>query len=116
MVEALNRDFEMEETLCTAIQKHRVVRLKYADDAEWRIFRPQAVYWSTVDRINVTGIQTRNENDPSVTEAEVRNFVLAQIKDVQVTYEEFEFDATIDPTEERFANGIICIIHPMKLG
>lgn len=112
----LQRDFELEADLCTAIQKHRVVRLKYVDDTEWRTFRPQAVYWSTVDHINVTGIQTANENDPQFTEPQVRNFDLSQITDHQVTYEEFEFDSSLDPTEERFANGIICIIHPMKLG
>ena len=112
---AEKRDLEMEATLCTAIQRHRVVRLKYADDTGWRTFNPQAVYWSTADRINVTGIQTKNENDPQLREPEVRNFELTQITDLHVTFEEFEFDSSLDASDERFAGGIICIIHPVKL-
>jgi|GEM_PF-2942362 len=116
MDETLERNFELEAELCGAIQKHRVVRLRYAGDEMWRYFQPQAVYWSTTDRINVTGIQTRNEGRPEVAEPEVRNFELAQIAAVEVTDEEFEYDPSFDPTEERFANGIICLIHPVRIG
>jgi hypothetical protein len=116
MGEVLERNFELEAELCGAIQRHRVVRLRYADDEGWRYFRPQAVYWSTADRINATGIQTRNEARPEQDEPEVRNFELAQIAALEETGEEFEYDPSFDAGEERFANGIICVIHPMKLG
>ena len=98
------------------MQKHREVRLKYADDEVWRYFRPQAVYWSTVDHINVTGIQVRNEARPEQPEPAVRNFELSQITAVEMTDTEFEYDPEFDPTEERFSNGIICVIHPVKMG
>ena len=116
MEETLNRNFELEATLCGAMQKHREVRLKYLDDEMWRYFRPQAVYWSTADHINVTGIQIRNEARPEQVEPEVRNFELAQISAVEITDVEFGYDPEFDPTEERFSNGIICVIHPVKMG
>jgi len=44
----------------------------------------------------------------------VRNFELTHITIAETTDDEFEYDPSFDPTEERFSNGIICIIHPMK--
>ena len=109
------RNLALEKQLCGAIQRHRVVRLKYADDPLWRTFQPQAVYESTVGHINVTGIQTRNDADLMQTEPEPRNFELARIVAVEVTDEEFDFDPAFDASEERFAQGLICLIHPLKL-
>ena len=116
MEETLSWNFELEAMLCGAIQRHREIRLKYSDDEMWRHFRPQAVYWSTVDHINVTGIQVRNEAAPEKLEPEVRNFELAQITAAVMTDIEFEYDSDFDPTEDRFSNGIICVIHPVKIG
>ena len=112
----MNRNFELEGVICGAIQKHRELRLKYGDDKVWRYFRPQAVYWSTVDHINVTGIQVTNEARPDQVELAVRNFELSEISAVEVTEAEFDYDPEFDPSEERFSNGIICVIHPVKMG
>ena len=110
------RNFQLEQKLCDAIAKHRVIQLKYDKDIHWRTFEPQAVYKSTVDHINLTGIQTQDKNKPlKPNKREPRNFELRKIKTVEVTDIEFKFDPTFDPRDERFAHGIICVIKSSKI-
>jgi hypothetical protein len=111
------RNLALEKTLCEAIKKHLVIRLKYGKDIYWRTFEPQAVYKSTVDHINVTGIQRQDKNKPLQSpKREPRNFELSKISAVEITDIEFNFDPTFDPRDERFAHGIICVIKSSKIG
>jgi hypothetical protein len=50
--------------LCEAIQKQRVVHLRYQQDGFERTFEPHAVYISTKDNVCVSGTQTHNANKP----------------------------------------------------
>lgn len=110
------RNLVLENTLCEAIKKHLVIRLKYDKDLLWRIFEPQAVYKSTVDHINVTGIQTEDKNKPfRPPKREPRNFELSKISAVEITDTEFNFDPTFDPADKRFAHGIICVLKSIKI-
>lgn len=108
---------QRKKVLCDAIARHFVVHLKYDDDLFWRIFEPQAVYKSTVDKINVTGVQTQDKNKPlELPSRKPRNFELDRIKFIEVTDIHFKFDPTFDRYDKRFTNGIFCCIKPMKIG
>ncbi len=110
------RNLVLEKTLCEAINKHLVIRLKYDKDIYWRTFEPQAVYKSTADHINVTGIQTQDKNKPlQPPKREPRNFELSKISAFEITDTEFDFDTTFDPGDKRFAHGIICVLKPVKI-
>lgn len=110
------RNIQLEQKLCNAIGKHLVIQLKYDKDTYWRTFEPQAVYWSTVDNINITGIQTQNPNKPSeLPKREVHIFKLSKITAIEVTDVEFKFDNTFDPRDKRFAHGIICVMKSIKV-
>ncbi len=110
------RNYQLENKLCEAIGKHLVIRLKYDKDIYWRTFVPQAVYKSTVDHINVTGIQTQDKNKPlKLPKREPRNFELSKISAIEITDTEFDFDPTFDPRDKRFAHGIICVLKPVKI-
>jgi len=101
---------QLKNTLCDAVSKRLVIQLKYDDDLRWRSFEPQAVYQSTADNLDVTGIQTQNPNSLTPSERKVRNFTLSRIKVVEVTQTQFEFDPTFDSTHKRFAHGVFCYI------
>ena len=111
------RNHKLEQTLCDAIKKHLVIHIKYDKDLYWRTFEPQAVYKSTVEHINVTGIQTQDKNKPlKVAKREPRNFELHRIAAVGISNTEFKFDPTFDPRDKRFAHGIICVLQSVKIG
>lgn len=108
---------KLKDTICEAIGKHLVIRLKYDKDIYWRTFEPQAVYKSTLDHINVTGIQIQDKNKPlKPSKREPRNFELSKISAVEITDTEFKFDPTFDPRDKRFAHGIICVLKSVKIG
>jgi len=110
------RNIPLENTICEAIKRHLIIRLKYDKDLLWRTFEPQAVYKSTVDHINVTGIQTEDKNKLNkLPKREPRNFELSKISAVEITDKEFNFDPTFDPRDKRFAHGIICVLKSVKI-
>ena len=105
------RNFNYERLLCTAINKHLRVVLKYELDLRDRLFEPNAVYFSTADqqRVLVTGTQVRNPDDPRGRSVP-RNFEVGKISSVGLTEEEFQPDRRFNRFDEKFANGIICSI------
>lgn len=103
---------QLKVVLCDAVSKKLVIRLRYDNDLQWRTFEPQAVFTTTADNLDVTGIQTSNPNSLSHTERKVRNFALSMVKAIEVTQTQFKFDPTFDRTHKRFAHGIFCYIKP----
>ena len=114
----LNIEIEKrKKILCDAVNKLLIVKLKYGEDKiHWRTYEPQAVFTSTADNIDVTGIQTKDSAKPFDVKRKVRNFTLSKITALEITDDHFQYDPTFDPRHKRFANGIFCCIKPPKIG
>ena len=103
------RSYTLEKTLCDAIARHRVVRLRYQRQLYARTFEPYVIYHSTKDKILVAGWQMKDDSQPTRS-PEWRNFEVELIYALEVTDKTFKFDHLFDPTDKAYRKGIICII------
>ena len=103
------RNLTLENQLCSAIKRHRVIRLRYKSQNYYRTFEPYIIYRSTKENILVGGMQTKDDSRP-FKESEPHNFEVEQISSLQITEETFKYDSRFDPTGKEYCNGIFCVI------
>jgi hypothetical protein len=103
------RNYLLEQKLCDAIKRHRVVRLQYKNQPYSRTFNPYGVYRSTKDKILVCGTQTKDDSQP-FKEAEPHNFEVELISALTIIDQTFKYDDRFDPTSEAYREGFICVI------
>lgn len=101
------RNLGFEEMLCEAIRKEVLVKLRYEDDLEDRLFEPTAVYPSTKNKINVTGTQITNPDKPE-DDLEPHVFEIGKIFSMSLTDTPFKVRIPIDRFDKRYRNGIMC--------
>lgn len=101
------RRLDHERTLCDAISKRLLVRLRYDDDTAERLFAPYGVYQSTTSKILVTGIQVENPADPQENR-EPRNLEVGKIRTLTVTGAKFVADVAFNFRDKRYQRGFIC--------
>ncbi len=99
------RKHHLEELLCDAVTRRKVVELRYEGDILSRTFEPAAVFWSTRLKVSVIGLQSANPNRPS--KPAVRDFEIGKIVSVNVTEIDFQSDP-INRHDPKYQNGIIC--------
>ncbi|MEZ5306190.1 MAG: hypothetical protein R2684_03475 [Pyrinomonadaceae bacterium] len=103
------RNYQLEHQICRAIKETKTLRIRYDRDTFWREFEPQALFISTADHVNVTGIQTEDKNKPQKGRMrEVRNFELMKINAIEVMELVFQKDQSFNRNDRRFENGLIC--------
>lgn len=95
-----------ETLLCEAISKGVAVKLRYQKpgempDAVSRSFGPLAVYYSEHMKVCVSGEQLGSGSRP-------HNFEVGRIVDMSITSDPFRPSGTIDYTQRKYRNGIIC--------
>jgi len=98
-----------QQTLCAAIASHQLVRLRYQDDLQFRVFAPHIVYRSSTGKTLVAGTQINNPAEP-LERNEPRNFDLAELTALEVAGEKFRPHHDFDRHDKRYRNGTICVI------
>lgn len=96
-----------QTTLCEAIEKRQIVRLRYDDDYIDRTFAPYIVYWSSKRNMLVSGYQIENPAEP-LERNEWRNLDIDKIRTLSITNNAFRPDSGFDPFHKRYSAGIIC--------
>lgn len=96
-------------TLCDAIDRLKVVQIKYDDDLIARDFAPDAVYRNDKYELLVDGIQLHNPAEPTKRNVP-RNFFLNKITSVAITSKSYDPNPSFDPRAERYKSGIICSV------
>ncbi|PVX27912.1 hypothetical protein DD559_19435 [Sphingomonas pokkalii] len=89
-----------------AIDARRLLSLRYDDDVLPRSFQPAALYFSSGEKVCVTGIQISNPAELQ-SNGEPRVFEVGRIRTVEITDQPFRQPATIDRSDSRYAGGII---------
>jgi hypothetical protein len=87
--------------LCKAIRGRVVVSVYYDDDLAPRLFEPSAVYYSTKNKVCVSGIQP---NDGP------KNLEVGRIRSATLTGNKFQPDPRFDRFDPKYRNGIICSV------
>lgn len=108
------RNIPLEQKLCDAIKRHRIVSLRYKGQLYSRTFEPYIIYRSTKDKILLGGTQTRDDSQPTKP-PEPHNFEVKLISALTVTDDVFKYDDRFDPANDIYRNGIICIIKRLKV-
>ena len=106
------RKVAFEQMLCEAIKGGVAVELRYHKpdgyaDVQFRTFGPAAVYHSEQDKVCVSGEEIANPNDWH-TRRSPRNFEIGRIVELRLTAQMYQPPATIDYTQAKYRNGIIC--------
>lgn len=100
------RRVDFERVIGDAIDARRLLSLRYDDDVLARTFQPAALYYSSGDKVCVTGIQISNPAD-SRSNGEPRVFEVGRMRGVEITDQPFSQPATIDRSDSRYSGGII---------
>lgn len=103
-----------QATLCDAIARHLLVKLRYDDDLQFRTFAPHVVYRSSTGKTLVGGTQINNPAEP-LERNEPRNFDLTKIARLEVTAERFTPHPDFNRHDPRYRNGIICAINTFPI-
>ncbi len=103
------RDLQTEQTLCWAMKQRRQVTFRYRKDDAIRTFRPTVLYWSNNRKLNVGGTVVNEASAPG-TSCERHVFELGRISRLIVTSISFEPDPLFDPSDKRYAGGILCSV------
>ncbi len=85
------------------------MRLEYDQDFAPRLFAPHAVYRSTRNKINVSGMQIDNPMQP-LDRLAPRIFEIGRIRAVEITMHHFQPDSQFTRSDPRYRNGIICSV------
>ena len=101
------RSVLLESLLCIAIRRRVLVRFRYKDDIEERLFEPTVVYLSSKHRLCVSGVRIADPQTP-LNNLRMHNFAISDIKSVVLTDQAFVIDPVIDRFDGKYANGIIC--------
>lgn len=101
----------VKKKLCDSIKKRRTVRLRHSDESAFRTFNPYVLYRSPKNKILVSGVQIRNDSGLN-KEISPLTIEAAKISEVIVTEDFFEYDIFWRIPENKFANGVICILKP----
>ena len=103
------RQTSFEAILCRAIRERLLVRLEYDQDFASRLFAPHAVYRSTRNKINVSGMQIDNPMQP-LDRLAPRIFEVGRIRSVEIIMHHFQPDPQFTRSDPRYRNGIICSV------
>lgn len=103
------RRIDFERTLRDAIEKEKLVSLKYPGDIQAREFEPGAVYYSSRNpqKVNVGGCQITNPNDTREN-MQPHVFEVGKIVSLALTEKPFVVREGIDVRDPRYVNGFIC--------
>jgi len=96
-----------QTTLCDAIRARTLIKFRYRDSLQERTFAPYIVYRTADGHLHLSGYSEFNPVKP-LERHEWRNFEFDEISGLSITKEAFTPDATFDPTNKRYAAGIIC--------
>lgn len=105
----MSRNLILEEQLCKAIKNRNIVKFQYENDSHYRIFEPYAVYYSSTDKISVSGIQIKDESK-SFLRPEPHNFEVALINNLSITSETFEVSLKFSSFTVKYDLGVLCAI------
>src|SRR5262249_30270349 len=78
------RNRGLEQDLCDAIARHRVVKLSYDRENYERTFEPYIIYHSEQDHYLVGGTQTRDDSQPNKREIP-HKFEVGRISSLTIT-------------------------------
>lgn len=101
-----SRNLACERKLCEAITTRRLVEFRYEGDVAFRLFAPHAVYYSTPDRVSISGAQLQNPGDLLASHTP-RVFGVATIRGVRITSHQFSPDPGFSRCDPRYKKGII---------
>lgn len=104
-----SRRLDFESTLCEAVRKRLVVRLRYKSELNWRTYEPHAVFHSPTGKILAVGTQTRDDSSP-LNAPEPRNFEVGLIGQISITDETFNPDPRFSSFGEDYGHGVICAV------
>lgn len=104
------RNLAFESSLCEAMKRLVLVRLRYKDDIQERLIAPYGVYPSTKDKYLLACTQIDNPGKP-LDRWEPRNLEVGLMRSVVLTDTEFQPDPRFDPLDARYCNGFVCRIH-----
>lgn len=109
---AVARKFAFEQLFCEAIKAGVAVELRYQKpdefpDTQFRTFGPSAVYHSEQSKVCVSGEEIANPNTWD-TGRSPRNFEIGRIVELRLTSHPYQPPATIDYTQAKYRNGVIC--------
>lgn len=108
------RNLVLEQQLCDAIKRHRVVRLAYDRESYFRTFEPYIIYRSEPGHVLVGGTQTRDDSQPAKP-ALPHRLEVGRISSFSATDQVFRFDNRFDPTRDEYRGRIICVIERIKI-
>lgn len=96
----------LEQMLCEAIRAGMAVELRYQKPGEmpdqaFRSFGPDAVYHSEKRKVCVSGEQLGGRSSP-------HNFEVGRIVDLRVAAQRYQPSGTVDYSQSKYRNGIIC--------
>lgn len=103
------RRLDFERLLCEAIDKEKLVSLRYEGDLQAREFEPGIVFHSQKnrDKINVGGCQIKNPNTYG-EDMTPHYFEVGKIAMLALTEKPFVVRERVDILDPRYKNGIIC--------
>lgn len=104
---AAPRNYQAEKALCAAIKQRVLVRVRYKDDLQARLFAPYAVYEATTGKFLVMGTQISNPADP-LHNYEPRNLEVGLIKGIEATSTPFTLDPRFNPNDDMYERGFLC--------
>ncbi|WID95949.1 hypothetical protein QO058_24910 [Bosea vestrisii] len=103
------RKLHFEQSLCDAIAKRVVVELKYDGEFGARRIAPHAVYRSSAEKVNLSGYQLSNANEPLARDVP-RTFEVGKITDMSLTTTKFIPDVRFDRFDTKYQNGLLCSV------
>jgi hypothetical protein len=100
------RRFDLEAALDDAMTKRVRVELRYEHDWAVRGFEPTAVYWTSKQKVCVSGVQVSNANDP-MDQSGPHNFEVGRITALALTDIKFVPDPRFNRFDAKYRHGII---------
>lgn len=102
----VERNYEIESQLGTAISDRKVVRLRYEFDMHYRSLEPYIVYKDVDGRILVGGFRVKDDANLFKKPA-ARKFEVGLINDLQLTDDIFVPNDNFRSTRNEFKLGVI---------
>ena len=99
----------IQDEICAAIKERKVIKFTYGREIATRTFEPFVVYKTKSKHIHVSGFQSHNTANP-LDKRGWRNFEVADITSLVVTDEVFTLDQSFNPSNTRYAAGVICYV------
>jgi hypothetical protein len=100
------RNHAFEALIAEAIAGRRLVALRYKGEITSRLLAPHILFWSTQDKVCVTGPQVEDAGE-AWHRSEARTFEVGLISELRLAEEQFVPDDRFDRHDERYRTGVI---------